>query len=80
MAEELPDGTSQGYANYCQKCGKTISVNIQGNEIGHHECTPVKVPKQINCIIPIWGHAVNHGLKDFIKWFNENYTVTKNQQ
>lgn len=77
MGEILPDGSIQGYSGYCDKCAVTISTNIQGNEMGKHECVPVKVPEQIGCIIPIWGNAVNKGLKEFITWFNENYTVTK---
>lgn len=77
MAEELPDGTRQGYTGYCEKCGLPISTNIQGNPIGKHDCVPIKIPDQIGCIIPIWGNAVNKSLKDFTKWFNENYTVSK---
>lgn len=38
MAEELPDGTRGGYEGYCPKCNKVIKTNIQGNEIGRHEC------------------------------------------
>lgn len=38
MAEELPDGTRQGYFCYCKLCGSTIESNIQGNEIGKHNC------------------------------------------
>ncbi len=77
MAEELPDGTMGGYQGYCPKCGEIIKTNIQGNEIGEHDCKPIKIPEQIGCIIPIWGNAVNKSLKDFTKWFNENYTVMK---
>lgn len=77
MGEILPDGLIGGYSGYCDKCGCEISTNIQGNEIGNHECISIKIPEQIGCIIPIWGNAVNKSLKDFVKWFNENYTVTK---
>jgi hypothetical protein len=35
------------------------------------------VPPQVGDIIPIWGNAINRSLKDFIKWFNENYKVEK---
>lgn len=77
MADELPDGTRQGYKGYCGKCGMPIDTNIQGDEMGSHDCVPIKIPDQIGCIIPIWGTAINMGLKDFTKWFNENYTVTK---
>lgn len=38
MGEILPDGSVGGYAGYCRKCGKQIKVNIQGDEIGGHEC------------------------------------------
>ncbi len=38
MGEILPDGTIGGYGGYCQKCGKEIKVNSQGNEIGSHYC------------------------------------------
>lgn len=77
MAEELPDGTRQGYFSYCEQCGKTIETNIQGNVISDHICVPIKVPEQIGFIIPIWGNAINKNLKDFTKWFNENYIVSK---
>lgn len=35
MAEELPDGTRQGYFNICKNCGKEIEVNMQGNPLNH---------------------------------------------
>lgn len=39
MGEILPDGSIQsGYGAYCQKCGKQIITNSQGNEIGDHKC------------------------------------------
>ena len=38
MGKILPDGTIGGYVGYCQKCGKEIKVNIQGNESGSHSC------------------------------------------
>jgi len=38
MADILPDGSFQGYSNTCKKCGKTIKVNFQGDEIEFHEC------------------------------------------
>lgn len=76
MAEELPDGTRGGYEGYCPKCGMIIKTNSQGNEISSHECVPIKIPEQIGCIIPIYGNAINKSLKDFTKWFNENYIVT----
>lgn len=77
MGEILPDGTYQGYSGYCSKCGSRVETNIQGNEIGSHDCIPIKIPAQIGSIIPIWGRAINSGLKDFTKWFNENYEVKK---
>lgn len=41
MGEILPDGTIQGYENYCPHCGKVIKVNAQGNETGpKHICKP----------------------------------------
>lgn len=47
MGEILPDGSIQGYQNYCQKCGVVINVNAQGDEIGdlftRHIC--LDVPK-----------------------------------
>lgn len=42
-----------------------------------NEEVDIIVPPQIGCIIPIWGSAVNRGLKEFIVWFNENYEVKK---
>lgn len=78
MGDNLPDGSFQsGYGAYCEKCGKEIMTNMQGNETGTHDCVPIKIPEQIGCIIPIWGNAINKNLKDFVKWFNENYIVTK---
>lgn len=38
MGEVLPDGTIGGYSNSCPICKKTIRVNMQGDEIGKHEC------------------------------------------
>jgi hypothetical protein len=38
MAEELPDGTRQGYFASCPKCRKTIETNIQGNILSDHNC------------------------------------------
>ena len=38
MAEILPDGSFGGYTGYCQFCSAEIKTNIQGNEIGQHEC------------------------------------------
>lgn len=37
MGEILPDGSIQGYTGICQKCGKNISVNMQGNNI-YNQC------------------------------------------
>jgi len=31
MGEILPNGEIQGYFQICEKCGKEISCNIQGN-------------------------------------------------
>lgn len=45
MGEILPDGSIQGYSGYCQICKTTISTNMQGNELGSHECA-VKESKQ----------------------------------
>ena len=41
MGEILPDGTIQGYQNYCPKCRKVINVNVQGSELGSHDCKPL---------------------------------------
>lgn len=41
MGDILPDGSHQGYVNYCPKCGKTISVNIQGDYMQSHFCGPM---------------------------------------
>lgn len=38
MGEILPDRSIQGYTGICPKCGKSISVNIQGNLIKDHKC------------------------------------------
>lgn len=46
MAEELPDGTRQGYFTSCDKCRKTIETNIQGNSMNDHEC--IKIVKLSN--------------------------------
>lgn len=41
MGEILPDGSIQGYQNYCSKCGVVINVNAQGSELHpHHDCKP----------------------------------------
>jgi hypothetical protein len=77
MAEELPDGSYQGYSTYCPVCHKTVKCNMQGDIDDVHECVPYQPPAQIGCIIPIYGHAINSSLKDFVKWFNENYEVKK---
>lgn len=44
MGEILPDGTIQGYSNYCPKCHQSISVNAQGNELGKHNCMSTPHP------------------------------------
>lgn len=41
MGEILPDGSHQGYVNYCPKCKKSISVNIQGDYLEQHFCGPM---------------------------------------
>ena len=47
MGEILPDGTIQsGYGAICEKCGKEITTNIQGDEIGTHECKAKNLPIQ----------------------------------
>jgi len=39
MGEILPDGTIQGYQNYCPVCNQVIDVNAQGTELyPKHEC------------------------------------------
>lgn len=38
MGDILPDGSIQGHSKYCSRCGKTILANIQGDEMGSHEC------------------------------------------
>lgn len=39
MAEILPDGSFSGYEGICQRCGKSIRTNIQGNPIDDkHNC------------------------------------------
>ena len=43
MGEILPNGEIQGYQGYCPICKTIISTNIQGNEIGTHECNSVKL-------------------------------------
>ena len=54
MAEILPDGTMQGYFNYCPKCKNTIEVNMQGTPINHKcEVKNLDIPLVINC--PICG-------------------------
>jgi len=35
--EPIPSGSS-GYEGYCPKCHKIIKTNIQGNELGKHNC------------------------------------------
>lgn len=41
MGEILPDGSIQGYTGRCDKCGKSIETNMQGNSLENHVC---KVP------------------------------------
>lgn len=57
MAEILPDGTMQGYFNYCPKCKKTIEVNMQGTP-RNHKCEvknldiPLVTKSVCDCAIP----------------------------
>lgn len=51
MGEVLPNGEIGGYEGYCPKCHKIIKTNMQGNEIGNHDCNtqnkqPMKLEKQ----------------------------------
>jgi hypothetical protein len=38
MGDILPDGTIQGYQGICPKCRATIDTNMQGTEMGTHNC------------------------------------------
>lgn len=42
MGEILPDGSirtsENGYEGYCPICKKIIRTNMNGNEIGKHDC------------------------------------------
>lgn len=60
MGEILPDGSIQShYGGICQKCKKSITVNINGNEIGSHQCV-------FNCLV-LNDDLFNH----WATWFEE---------
>lgn len=69
MGEILPDGTIGGYSNYCPKCGKTISVNEQGNELGKHDCimktpnTPIGMIKLTINGIPLAKQSFRYAVR-----------------
>jgi len=42
MADELPDGTKQGYSTICPKCGETVPCNAQGTIYNHPCANPIK--------------------------------------
>lgn len=46
MGEILPDGSIQGYSGYCPKCGEVIKTNMQGDEMGTHECCPMSIERE----------------------------------
>lgn len=37
-AGPINESESEKYQSYCPKCGKVINTNIQGNEMGSHDC------------------------------------------
>lgn len=41
MGEILPDGVYQEYQAYCKNCNAIITTNMQGNEIGTHDCKSI---------------------------------------
>lgn len=38
MGDILPDGSIQGYSNYCPKCRATLKTNMQGDFLEDHRC------------------------------------------
>lgn len=61
MAEELPDGTRQGYFNICPNCKKTIEVNMQGTPINHKCIEDHGICMESNCDKPATKDYNGHG-------------------
>jgi len=81
MAEELPDGTRQGYFNVCKDCGKEIEVNMQGTPM-NHKCDLNKIEQKRNGLIQHVketqrklqterGYGEMNGQNDLVNYFNE---------
>ncbi len=67
MGEILPDGTIQGYQNYCKNCGTVMNVNAQGDErTPHHYCQHEKLKKV---------QDESQSIGDFLSWLNDHKKI-----